>query len=138
MRKALAAAVVACTGLILAQAPSPKSVWDGAFTDDQVKRGEKFSNDECATCHGDGLSGGEEAPSLVGAGFLSAWTGLTVGDLFDRIRKTMPQDNPNRLSRQQVADIVAYLLSVNRFPAGKTELPVAAEVLREIKIDAKK
>jgi len=138
VRKLWVSAILACAGFVLAQAPAPKSVWDGAYTDEQVKRGEGVSNDECVSCHGAGLTGGEEAPTLVGSEFLSAWTGLTVGDLFDRIRKTMPQDNPNRLSRQQAADIVAYVLSLNRFPAGKTELPVAAEQLREIKIDAKK
>jgi S-disulfanyl-L-cysteine oxidoreductase SoxD len=138
MRKIWLVGALAGAGILLAQTSTPKSVWEGAFTAEQVKRGEGVSNDECVSCHGAGLSGGEEAPTLVGSEFLSAWTGLTVGDLFDRIRKTMPQDNPNRLSRQQVADIVAYLLSVNRFPAGKTELPVAAEQLKEIKIDAKK
>jgi quinoprotein glucose dehydrogenase len=122
---------------VLAQTAS-KSVWDGAFTEEQAKRGEAVSNSECVSCHGAGLSGGEAAPALIGTEFLSEWTGLTVADLYDRIRKTMPQDNPSRLTRQQVADIVAYLLSANRFPAGKTELPSASEQLRGIKIDAKK
>ena len=84
-----------------------------------------------------GALGGEEAPRWKAAHF-SNWNGLTVGDLFDRIRKTMPQDDPTRLSRQQDADIVAYLLSLNRFPAGKTASSGGSRRLPEIKIDAKK
>jgi hypothetical protein len=48
----------------------------------------------------------------------------------------MPQDKPGTLGRQQTADVVAYILSVNRAPAGKTELPGEAEVLKAITIAA--
>ncbi len=61
-----------------------------------------------------------------------------MGDLFDRIRKTMPQSNPGRLTRQQDADILAFLLSVNKFPAGKTELYRQSEMLREIRFESAK
>ena len=53
---------------------------------------------------------------------MANWSGLTVGDLFERIRLSMPEGRPGTLSRQQNADILAYMLSVNQFPAGKTEL----------------
>ena len=33
----------------------------------------------------------ESPPPLAGGEFLSNWNGLTVGDLFERTRKTMPQ-----------------------------------------------
>jgi len=68
----------------------------------------------------------------------SNWNGLTVGDLFDRIRKTMPQGSPGKLTRQQDADILAYLLSFNKFPAGKTELQKQVEFLKEIRFEATK
>lgn len=109
-----------------------RSVWDGVYTDDQAKRGEPVYHKECATCHGDSLAGGESAPPLSGGGFLSNWDGLTVGDLFDRIRESMPQDNPGRLSRQQDADVLAFMLQANEFPAGKTELDKQTEVLKLI------
>jgi len=130
------AAAVLCAAAALAQ--SPRSVWDGAFTADQARRGESVSGKECVNCHGGALSGGEEAPALEGAAFLSNWNGLTVGDLFDRIRKSMPQDDPTRLMRQQDADVLAYILSLNRFPAGKTELSAQSEVLKQIKIEPAK
>jgi cytochrome c len=98
-------------------APS-RSVWDGVYTEEQAKRGEPIYRKECAACHGDQLTGGESAPPLTGGAFLSNWNGLTLGDLFDRIRKTMPQTAPGRLSRQQNADILAFMLSMNKFPSG--------------------
>ena len=74
---------------------------------------------ECASCHGSALSGGESAPPLTGGEFFSNWNGLTVGDLFDRIRVSMPADRSGKLTREQDADILAFMLSVNQFPAGK-------------------
>jgi hypothetical protein len=44
----------------------------------------------------------------------------------------MPQTSPGKLTRQQNADILAYVLSFNKFPAGKTELYRQAEMLKEI------
>jgi S-disulfanyl-L-cysteine oxidoreductase SoxD len=115
-----------------------RSVWDGVYTDDQAKRGEPVYHKECATCHGDSLAGGESAPPLTGGGFLANWDGLTVADLFDRIRKSMPQNAPGKLTKQQVADVLAYALSMNKFPAGKTELSKQVEFLKEIRFEANK
>jgi quinoprotein glucose dehydrogenase len=113
-------------------AHTTRSVWDGVYTEDQAKRGAAVYANECAACHGADLNGGESAPALVGGGFLSNWNTLTVGDLFERIRLSMPQDNPGRLSRQQDADVLALLLQANEFPAGKTELDKQTEVLKLI------
>jgi mono/diheme cytochrome c family protein len=128
-------------GTALAQEAAPaetKSVWDGVYTEEQAKRGEPLYHKQCAACHGQMLTGGESAPPLTGGAFLSNWNGLTLGDLFDRIRKTMPQNAPGKLSRQENADILAYALSVNKFPAGKTELSRQTEFLKEIRFEAMK
>jgi len=61
-----------------------------------------------------------------------------LGDLFDRIRKTMPQTAPGKLTRQQNADILAFVLSVNKFPAGKAELYRQSEMLKEIRFESAK
>ena len=61
---------------------------------------------------------------------------LTAGDLFERIRQTMPRDTPGRLSRQQNSDVIAYLLKANGWPAGPAELPPEPAALREIRIQA--
>ena len=113
-----------------------RSVWDGVYTEEQAKRGESLYQKECKTCHGDTLAGGESAPPLTGGAFLANWNGLTLGDLFERIRKTMPQNAPGKLNRQQNADILAFVLSANKFPTGKTELSRQAEFLKEIRFEA--
>ena len=117
---------------------SPRSVWDGVYTEDQAKRGESVYQKECASCHGASLGGGESAPPLTGGTFLSNWNGLTLGDLFDRIRKTMPLSGPGRLTRQQDADVLAFMLSANKFPAGKTEVYRQSEMLKEIRFESEK
>jgi S-disulfanyl-L-cysteine oxidoreductase SoxD len=115
-----------------------RSVWDGVYTADQAKRGETAYNTNCASCHGDQLSGAEMAPPLAGGEFMSNWNGLTVGDLYDRIRTTMPASKPGSLGRETNADIVAYILAFNKFPAGDTELPHQSEALKQIKLEAEK
>jgi cytochrome c len=115
-----------------------RSVWDGVYTDEQAQRGLPLYRDACSACHGDSLKGSGETPALAGNTFLSNWNGLPLGDLFERIRRTMPQDKPSRVNRQQKADILAYLLSYNEFPVGKTELPHQTEFLNEIRFDATK
>ncbi len=119
-------------------AQTSKSVWDGVYTGEQAKRGEAVYRQWCASCHGNELEGGEMAPGLTGGGFSSNWNGLTVGDIFDRTRNTMPQDSPGALTREQNADVTAFILSMNKFPIGKTELPPQSEMLKQIKFEANK
>lgn len=122
-----------------AQEPATsRSVWDGVYTEEQAKRGEEMYRKECASCHGNTLVGGGGAAPLTGGAFLSNWNGLTVGDLFERIRKTMPQGSLGKLNKQQDADVLAYLLSFNKFPTGKTELQKQVEFLKEIRFEATK
>ena len=78
------------------------------------------------------------APPLVGGAFNSNWNGLTLGDLAERIRISMPQNRPGSLSRQQCADIVAFMLSAGSFPEGKAELPRELDVLKQITFEAMK
>ena len=114
------------------------SVWDGVFTDEQVKRGAASYQRECSNCHGAALEGGDMTPPLVGGGFTSNWNDLTLGDLFERIRITMPLDSPGKLSRQQNVDVIAFILKTNAWPSGATELPPEAGALKQIKIEADK
>src|SRR6516225_11350012 len=86
------------------------SIWDGVYSEAQAARGEAGFSAQCARCHGANLGGTGEAPALAGPQFLSDFDGLSLGDLFDRIRTTMPQDNPASLTRDQAAEILAFLL----------------------------
>lgn len=123
--------------LALAQ-EATRSVWDGVFTDDQAKNGQALYNSECASCHGDQLNGGEMAPPLAGGEFMSNWNGLTVGDLFERIRTSMPPGTPSKVGREAKVAIVAYILQQNKFPSGKDELPAQSEAMKLIKLEANK
>lgn len=123
-------ALVAMVGGAWAQTSS--SVTDGIYTATQAGRGQDAFMQNCATCHGSGLTGNGEAPALVGGEFISNWAGLTVGDLFDRIHSTMPQDNPGKLSRPAYADILAFILKTNGYPAGQKELDNRSPFLKAI------
>jgi len=119
--------------LSLGAAPAQqRTVWDGVYNEDQTKRGEAVYLEQCSNCHGRDLEGADMTPALTGGGFMANWDGLTVGDLFDRIRISMPANSPGSLSRQENADVLAYLLRFNQFPAGKEELSRDLQVLKQI------
>jgi len=130
----VAAAWLVATALSL-EAADP-SVWNGVYTPEQARRGETAYLQTCASCHGPALDGGDMTPPLVGGAFTSNWNDLTVGDLFDRIRTTMPLDNPGRLSRPQTADVIAFVLKANGWPAGAAELAPDPAALKQIRIEA--
>ena len=85
---------------------------------------------ECASCHGAQLDGSGQAPPLAGADFKGDWNGQTADDVFEKMQTSMPADRPGQLTREQNADILAFLLSANGFPAGPKELPTDAAVCR--------
>lgn len=133
-----ALAILVCGGWVALNAQTAqtsRSLWDGVYTQAQAKRGEAVYSGQCARCHGADLGGGDSVPALAGTDFLSTWNTKTLGDLFDRIRSSMPADKPGTLSREQTADIVAYILSVNQFPTGKKELGTQSDVLKQIQFD---
>lgn len=105
--------------------PSPR----GAYTEAQAARGEATYRANCTSCHA--------TSAYVGEAFVRAWDGRTAYDIFELIRTTMPNDNPGRLSREQYADVVAYLFKLNRLPAGERPLPTDDEGLKQVRIDAK-
>lgn len=120
------------------QAGASRSVWDGVYSDEQAKRGQSAYLDECARCHSDTLLGaGDAGPPLVGEVFISKWNGQSVGDLFELVRTTMPQDSAGRLTRQQTSDILACVLQGNGFPPGQRALDTDLAALNMIKIQAK-
>ena len=131
---------VLCIALLLAwaaglSAQAERSVKDGVYSEDQARRGEVVYAEACANCHGERMEGIDMSPALVGAAFGSNWNTLTVGDLFDRIRTTMPIDRPGSISPQQNADVIAYMLKANQYPAGPGELPNIVTPLKTIRIE---
>jgi S-disulfanyl-L-cysteine oxidoreductase SoxD len=115
-------------------AAQTKNVWDGVYSDAQAGRGKKSYVTHCAACHNEGLQGGDLAPELKGEDFLLRWNDKSMFEFVDRIQKTMPQDNPGGLMPQENADIVGYILQVNKMAAGSTDLPSDEAALKAITI----
>lgn len=115
-----------------------KSVWDGVYSEEQAKRGEAAYSQECASCHQADLGGDGFAPGLSGPEFSSAWNDLSVGDLLERIRQSMPPSNPGALTVEQKVDVIAFVLKGNKMPAGPADLPKDLEALKQIKYLANK
>ena len=129
---------IAALGAFTLSAQDEQTQWDGIFTEEQAQRGALLYNEKCAACHGQEMLGGEMAPGLIGGEFTANWNDLSMGDLFERIRISMPQDDPGSLSSQDNSDILAYMLQSGQYPAGETELPTRAEYLRMYKFLAMK
>jgi mono/diheme cytochrome c family protein len=125
-------------GAQAAAAPGARTVWDGVYTEAQADRGAATYKTACSECHGNDLSGDGFAPALSGGEFSGNWNDLSVGDLFERIRISMPPTGPAGVTPAQKADIVAYMLKYNKYPAGTTELEGKTDVLKLIKIEMKK
>jgi len=130
---AAAALLLAATGAFTLQAAAQeKTTMDSVYTAEQAERGLEAYQQECAQCHLDDLLGDGIAPALIGAPFHFRWSDLSVGVMVVAIRTTMPQGAPASLSPQAYVDIVAYMLEVNDFPAGDTELPTDQTELESI------
>ena len=127
---------------LLAWLPAPpaaqegRTVWDGVYTDAQAMRGEQVYQDECTFCHLDDLMGDAFATPLVEDAFTFRWDGSSVGDLMTVIQVTMPADRPQTLSDEAVADVIAFLLKMNEYPAGEEELAADQAALEAISIVA--
>jgi len=121
----LAALAIATGGASRPQSSSagPATVLDGVYTDAQAARGQIDYGRNCARCHGPNLDGGGTAPPLRSVTFLDVWREDYLNSLFLHIRTRMPPGSAaGSLPEDQYIDIVAHILAVNEFPAGKNEL----------------
>jgi S-disulfanyl-L-cysteine oxidoreductase SoxD len=98
-----------------------RSIADGVYTAAQAIRGQQLYTAQCAACHGKALEGTVGSP-LVGSAFLANWNARPLGNLVDKIQKTMPFELPGSLNRQQSTDLAAYILQAGKFSAGTSEL----------------
>ena len=98
-----------------------RSTKDGVYSAAQAARGQEIYQSQCAECHGKALEG-TIGPPLSGQTFLAIWSARSIADLVDKIQKTMPFNLPANLSRPQSTDLAAYILQVDKFPAGSSEL----------------
>lgn len=124
--------------VIYATSAQPQTVWSGVYSEAQAYRGEKVADTTCIGCHGPKLDGGDSGPKLVGATFMEGWSSQSVGQLFDWLREAMPAEAPGTLSKDDAAAVIAYILQLNKIPAGKVELPTDRDALGRIGIVAEK
>ena len=108
------------------QAAGTRTVWSGIYTAGQAARGSAAFNTHCRNCHGADLRGGEGS-ALVDAAFMLHWSGRTVAELFEYVRRGMPEDAASTVSDEEKLDILAFIFDRNGFPAGSG--PLTAEVL---------
>jgi quinoprotein glucose dehydrogenase len=123
--------------ILLLAAAASRTVWDGVYTKEQAARGQMVYLEECARCHGAELAG-NEAPALTGEEFLKEWNGKSAGDLFEVIRKSMPDDDPGVLSEHDYVDVMAFVFGANHFPTGDKELEPEIAALKEIRIEPRR
>jgi mono/diheme cytochrome c family protein len=142
-RLAMTVALMAGPALIAAarspgrgESRSVRTTWDSVYTANQAARGESAYVKACARCHQASLGGADESPALAGGGFLGNWNGLSLAELHDRIRTSMPTDDPGTLGRQLITDVMTYMLKVNGFPAGTAELSTEPDTLKGILVQA--
>ena len=121
-------AMVGCAALLVmvvtAAAQEKKSVKAGVYTAAQADRGQNVYRSKCASCH---------APNrFTDDLFYTSFAGKPLWEMFDVISDSMPEDNPGSLKKEEYADVIAYLLELNNFPVGATELPSDKDALSAI------
>ena len=93
------------------------------FTAEQAARGKIAYDANCVSCHGPDLVSANYGPPLAGEYFAGKWIGQTAAALYTHTHDRMPPSRPGELGDETYADLVAYILQVNSFAAGDTELP---------------
>ena len=124
MRAVIAAAALTAAAAAGLYAQEKRSVWDGVYSEEQAARGKDEYEYNCGNCHIHDLSGDsiKEVPALAGPDFMAKWAGKSVKELLDYMATNMPQDSRGTLGAKTYADIAAYVLKVNTFPAGAEAL----------------
>ena len=124
-----ALALTATLSGVEVRAEQAKNASEGIYTKEQASRGLTLYDTSCASCH--------ELGKFKGTEFANAWTDKPLADLHTAVL-SMPMDAPGSMKPQEYADIIAYFLSINDYPAGTTELAGTEAAIKAIKLDAKK
>ena len=112
---------------VTAAAQEKKSVKSGVYTAAQADRGQTVFRSKCASCH---------APNrFTDDLFYGSFAGKPLWEMFDVISDSMPEDNPGSLKKEEYADVIAYLLKLNNFPAGAVDLPIDKDALSAILLE---
>ena len=102
----------------------PSTINDKIYSKDQAKVGAQLYKDNCIACH----------DKKYFRPVFKAWDGQPLSVLFAVMSASMPESNPGSLPEQDYVDILAYILSLNRYPAGDAALQHENGALNEITI----
>lgn len=100
---------------------APALAAEGPYTQAQLDKGSSEYNTHCRTCHA-AKGKGALGPALSGDVFKKRFGGQSVTEVANWIHQNMPQTAPGSLKDEQLYPIVAYILSLNDFTPGQTEL----------------
>jgi len=116
-------------GLCLAVSASaePQTINDNIYSKDQAKVGKQLYQNNCIACH----------DKKYFRPVLKAWNGQPLSVLFAVMSASMPEGNPGSLPEKDYVDILAYILSLSRYPAGENRLDHTNNGLDEITIAAR-
>lgn len=104
-----------------------KTTLAGVYTREEADAGKEMYAGLCASCH--------TAASHTGAMFKQKWAGRPLSDLYTYIRTQMPKNDPASLADEDYAVLLAYMLQMNKMPAGKAYLSTDTVELAKIRID---
>lgn len=123
--RVLAAGACALTAMLGAQVlagQETKSVKAGVYTFEQAERGGALYKQRCASCHAPNRFTDDQL-------FLTPYAGKPMWEMYDVISDSMPEDDPGGMKPEEYAAVIAFLLRLNGFPTGQTDLPTSKEAL---------
>jgi mono/diheme cytochrome c family protein len=110
-----------------AQTASQKTTKSGVYSREQADRGQGVYLGMCKSCH--------TPESHTASAFTAKWNGKPLSDLYDYLVEQMPKNQPGSLSAEEYADVLAYVLKLNRMPAGPDDLPTTPDEMKAIRIE---
>jgi mono/diheme cytochrome c family protein len=115
---------------VQAQANGPTSTSAGVYSREQADRGQNVFMGMCKNCH--------TPEAYTTTAFTTKWNGKPLSELYTYIRDQMPKNEPGSLAAEEYADVLAYLLKLNRMPSGADDLPPDAAGMKSIRFEAPK
>ena len=108
------------------QPEDPKSILDRIYSVAQAERGDARFKVSCSSCH--------TAGDFAGGAFAERWSGQTMGEVFDFVSNTMPENDPGGLKPEEYASVLAYILRMNAYPVGSDDMPADKDALKKFEI----
>lgn len=97
------------------------STGSATFTEAQADRGRDTFRGMCTECH--------YSSEFSDSQFKFKWSRRSAGNLFALIQNEMPETAPGSLTPEEAVEIVSYILRMNGFDAGASELAPDRAVL---------